>query len=48
MRSLAKTAGIAALSFGVGVVLCLVLPKGALVCIEAALIVGAGAVLFIK
>lgn len=48
MCSLAKTAGVAAFSFGLGVALCLVLPSGALVCIEAALIVGAGAVLFIK
>jgi hypothetical protein len=48
MCSVAKTAGIAALSFGLGVALCLVLPTGALVCIESALIVGAGAVLFIK
>ena len=48
MRCLAKTAGVAALSFGLGVIFCLVMPNGALVCIEAALIVGAGAVLFIK
>ncbi len=48
MCSVAKTAGIAALSFGLGVALCLVLPTGALVCIEAALIICAGAVLFIK
>lgn len=48
MCSVAKTAGISALSFGLGVALCLVLPAGALVCIEAALIICAGAVLFIK
>ncbi len=48
MRCLAKTAGVAALSFGAGVIMCLVFPTGALVCIEAALIVGAGAVLFIN
>lgn len=48
MRCFAKTAGAAALAFGAGVMLCLILPSGALVCIEAALIVGAGAVLFIK
>lgn len=48
MCSFAKTAGVAALAFGAGIMLCLILPKGALVCIEAALIVGAGAVLFIK
>ena len=48
VRCFAKTAGVAALSFGLGVMLCLIMPTGALVCIEAALIVGAGAVLFIK
>ncbi|MBR4950741.1 MAG: hypothetical protein IKU23_07360 [Clostridia bacterium] len=48
MCSFAKTAGVAALSFGAGVMLCLILPCGALVCIESALILGAGAVLFIK
>ena len=48
MRCVAKTAGVSALSFGAGVLLCLILPTGALVCIEAALIVGAGALLFIK
>ena len=48
MCSVAKTAGIAALSFGLGVVLCVVLPTGALVCIEAGMIVCAGAALFIK
>ncbi len=48
MRVCGKTVGAAALSFGLGVMLCLVLPKGALVCIEAVLIVGAGALLFTK
>ena len=48
MRCFAKTAGVSALSFGLGVIFCLILPTGALVCIEAALIVGAGAVLFMK
>ncbi len=43
-----KTVGVAALTFGAGVLLCLVLPAGALVCVEAALIVGAGAALFIR
>ncbi len=43
-----KTVGVAALTFGAGVLLCLVLPAGALVCVEAALIIGAGAALFIK
>ena len=44
----ARTVGISALTFGAGVLLCLVLPMGALVFVEASLIVGAGAVLFIK
>lgn len=44
----AKTAGIGALAFGAGVLLCLVLPTGALVFIESALIVVAGACLFVK
>ncbi|MBR5286141.1 MAG: hypothetical protein IKY21_04785 [Clostridia bacterium] len=44
----AKTVGLSALTFGSGVLLCLVLPVGALVFVEATLIVGAGAVLFIK
>lgn len=48
MRCFAKTAGVAVFAFGAGVMLCLVLPTGALVCIEAALVIGAGAVLFIK
>ena len=48
ISDIAKTAGVAALSFGAGVMLCLILPCGALVCIESALILGAGAVLFIK
>ena len=48
LRCIGKTVGIAALSFGAGVVLCLIMPTGGLVCIQAALIIGAGAVLFIK
>ncbi|MBR5858995.1 MAG: hypothetical protein IKZ05_03655 [Clostridia bacterium] len=44
----AKTAGVGALAFGAGVLLCSVLPLGALVFIESALVVCAGAVLFIK
>jgi hypothetical protein len=44
----AKTIGLSALAFGAGVLLCLVLPSGALVFLEAALIVGAGAALFVK
>lgn len=48
MRCSAKTIGLAALTFGAGVLLCLILPSGALVCVEAALIVAAGAALFIK
>lgn len=43
-----KTIGIAALTFGAGVLLCLVLPAGALVCVESALIVGTGVALFIR
>lgn len=45
---LGKDDGLAALTFGAGVLLCLILPSGALVCVEAALIVAAGAALFIK
>lgn len=48
MSCLSKTVGVAALAFGGGVMLCLILPAGALVCIEAALIVGAGVMLFTK
>lgn len=44
----AKTAGVGALAFGAGVLLCLVLPTGALVFIESALVICAGAALFIK
>ncbi len=44
----AKTIGLSALTFGAGVLLCLVLPTSALVFVEAALIVCAGAALFIK
>ena len=48
MRLIAKLAGVAALSFGIGALLGLVLPAAALAFIEAALIVCAGAALFIK
>lgn len=44
----ARTVGLSALAFGAGVLLCLILPTGALVFVEAALIIGAGAALFIK
>lgn len=44
----AKTAGVAALTFGAGVLLCLVMPAGALVFVQSALIVGTGMLLFIK
>ncbi len=44
----AKTAGVGALAFGAGVLLCLVLPTGALVFVESALVICAGAALFIK
>lgn len=43
-----RCVGISALAFGAGVLLCTVLPTGALVFVEAALIVGVGAALFIK
>ena len=48
MRQLAKIAGAAALAFGAGALLGLVLPPVALAFIEAALIICAGAALFIK
>ena len=48
MRQLAKTLGAAAFAFGAGALMGLVLPPVALAFIEAALIVGAGAALFIK
>ena len=48
MHQLAKIIGVAALAFGVGALLGLILPAAALACIEAALIVAAGAALFIK
>ncbi|MBR6562847.1 MAG: hypothetical protein IKK70_02790 [Clostridia bacterium] len=44
----ARVVGGIALAFGAGVLLCLVLPAGALVFVEAALIIAAGAALFIK
>ncbi|MBR4279102.1 MAG: hypothetical protein IKT34_02890 [Clostridia bacterium] len=47
-RCWGRCVGASAISFGAGVLLCLVLPTGALVFIEAALICGAGAALFIK
>ena len=46
--SLAKTVGVGALTFGAGVLLCLVLPLGALVFVQSALIVGTGVALFTK
>jgi len=48
VRCFAKTAGVSAFSFGVGVALCLVLPTCALLCVEASLIIGIGVVLFLK
>jgi hypothetical protein len=45
---LAKSVGAAAFAFGAGVLLCLVMPAGALLFVESSLIVGAGAMLFIK
>ena len=48
VRQLAKTLGAAAFAFGAGALMGLVLPPVALAFIEAALIVGAGAALFIK
>ncbi len=44
----AKTVGVAACTFGAGVLLCLVMPSGALLFVESALIVGAGALLLAK
>lgn len=41
-----KTIGLAALTFGGGVLLCALLPSGVLVCVEAAVIVTAGIFLF--
>lgn len=45
---LARTVGISSFTFGAGVLLSLILPASALVFIQSALIVCAGAVLFIK
>lgn len=46
MRCMGKTIGLAALTFGGGVLLCALLPSGILVCVEAAVIVAAGILLF--
>jgi len=46
MRCTGKTIGLAALTFGGGVLLCALLPSGILVCIEAAVIIAAGILLF--
>jgi hypothetical protein len=43
-----KTIGLAALTFGGGVLLCALLPSGVLVCVEAAVIVTAGVFMFKK
>ena len=48
MRQTAKILGVAALAFGIGALLGLLLPSAVLAFIEAALIVCAGAALFIK
>ena len=45
---LVKTVGLSALTFGAGILLCMVLPSVALACVEAGIIVGAGVVLFTK
>lgn len=44
----AKTVGFAALAFGGGVLLCMILPSVALACVEAGLITAAGVLLFAK
>ncbi len=43
-----KSLGISALTFGAGVLLCTVLPPLGLACVEAAVIVGVGVILFMK
>ena len=48
MRPIAKLFGVAALAFGLGALLGLILPSAALAFIEAALMICAGAALFIK
>lgn len=48
MRCFAKTVGVAALTFGVGIIMCALLPPGMLACVEAVIIVGAGVALYIK
>jgi hypothetical protein len=48
MRCMGKTIGLAALTFGGGVLLCALLPSGVLVCVEAAVIVTAGVFMFKK
>ncbi|MDD4163907.1 MAG: hypothetical protein PHD46_07100 [Eubacteriales bacterium] len=48
MRCTGKTIGVAALTFGGGVLLCALLPSGVLVCVQAAIIVTTGFFLFCK
>jgi len=48
MRCAGRTLGIAALTFGAGVLMCALLPAGVLVCIQAALILTAGVLLFVR
>ena len=48
MCCVGKTIGTAAFSFGIGVALCLVLPTCALVCVQAALIICVGVMLFLR
>ena len=43
-----RSLGFSALAFGVGVLLCTVLPPLAMACVEAGVIVGVGVILFIK
>ena len=43
-----KTLGIAALTFGAGILLCTVLPSVALACVEAGAIIGVGFLVFVK
>ena len=43
-----KTLGIAALTFGAGILLCTVLPSVALACVEAGAIIGVGILVFTK
>lgn len=48
MRCMGKTIGVAALTFGAGILMCALLPACVLVCIEAALILTAGVLLFVR